>query len=76
MPFWDGWGTGAWFPLFPFGFIIMCIVFMLLMLGMCRGLGPWRGGPRLSALDILHERLAHGDIGRAEYDEKRSAIAG
>ena len=77
MPFWDGsWGPGSWFPLFPIGFMILCVVFMLLMMGLMRGMGPWRGGSRGSALNILNERFARGEIDRAEYEEKRRAIAG
>lgn len=77
MPFWnDGWwGPGSWFPMFPFGFIILCLIFMFMMMWMM-GMGPFRGRSRSSALDILNERLARGEIDRTEYDEKRRTISG
>jgi len=46
-------------------------VLMIYMMGM----GPFRARSRASALDILNERLASGDIDRTEYEEKRRAIA-
>ena len=77
MPFWNGmwWGPGSWFPfpLVPLGFMILCLVFVFLMMSMM-GMGPFRGRSRASALDILNERLASGEIDRTEYEEKRRTI--
>ncbi|MBE0627903.1 MAG: SHOCT domain-containing protein [Burkholderiales bacterium] len=62
-----GMGIGM---LFFWGLIIAAIVMLV------RGFGAKSGAsePRLrekSALDILGERYARGEIGKAEFDEKR-----
>jgi len=76
MPYWGGmWGPGPWFPVLPFGFMILCMVVMVLVMMYAMGMGPFRGRSRASALDILNERLASGDIDRTEYEEKRRTIA-
>ena len=76
MPFFDGWwNSGSWFPLFPVGFMILCLFVMLVMMSMMRGTGPGRR-PAGSALEILNERLARGEIDCVEYEERRRTIAG
>jgi uncharacterized membrane protein len=77
MPFWYGmWGPGSWFPVFPFGFMVLCMVVMGILMMAMMGMGPFRGRSHESALDILNERFASGDIDRSEYEEKRRTIAG
>jgi putative membrane protein len=78
---WDG---GGWFQMF-FGFIMMllflAVIVVLVVLGV-RWLGgsehsPFRSGPstgQRTALDILKERLAKGEIDVAEYEERRRAL--
>ena len=84
----DGWGPqmmwGGWFHMF-FGFVMMLlflgIVVGLVVLGV-RWLGgsehsPFRHGPgpgARSALDILKERLARGEIDVAEFEERKRAL--
>jgi putative membrane protein len=75
---WDHpWGPGWFFgfPFMPLVFIAVCILIMVfVMMPMMR---RWHGGgTERTALDILDERFARGEIDRAEYDEKRRAIAG
>ncbi len=36
---------------------------------------PYCGGPGRGALDILDERLARGEIEKAEYEDKRKLIS-
>ena len=84
----EGWGPqmmwGGWFHMF-FGFVMMLlflgIVVGLVVLGV-RWLGgsehsPFRHAPgpgARSALDILKERLARGEIDVAEYEERKRAL--
>ena len=75
---------GGWFHMF-FGFLMM-LLFLGIVVGLVvlvvRWLGssehsPFRHAPRQgerSALDILKERLARGEIDVAEYEERRRAL--
>jgi putative membrane protein len=77
------WG-GGWLHMF-FGFLMM-ILFLGIIVGLVvlgvRWLGsaehsPFRHGPRpgeRSALDILKERVARGEIDVAEFEERRRAL--
>lgn len=78
MPYWDGWHS-MWFPVVPLAFMIICIAMMFFMMPMMRGRRGWRNEPdhpQRSALDILDERFARGEIDRNEYEERRRIIAG
>jgi putative membrane protein len=79
------WGEGGgWFHML-FGFLMMLlflgVIVVLVVLGV-RWLGgsehsPFRHGPgagQRSALDILKERLARGEIDVAEYEERKRAL--
>ena len=68
-----GWAFWWVFPLFMLFMVVACVFFMIR--------GPWgHGGHRgerdatTSALQILNERLAKGEIQTAEYEEKKAAI--
>jgi putative membrane protein len=67
-----GWGFWWIFPLFMLFMIVMCVLFMMR--------GPWGHGHHsgadatTSALQILNERFAKGEIRKEEYEEKKSAI--
>ena len=83
---WDGWG---WF--WPFHFIIpllfLALIITVAVLAVRYAMG-WGGHPigpdmmgygverRSSALDVLEERYARGEIKRDEYLEKKRDIAG
>jgi putative membrane protein len=66
-----GWAGGwDWWWIFP--------LMMLVMMGLC-AFGMFRhmvggGHRRSSALRILQERFARGDIQKAEYDEKKAVL--
>jgi putative membrane protein len=78
------WEDGGWFHML-FGFLMMilflAIIVALVVFGV-RWLGsaehsPFRHPPAAghrTALDILKERLARGDIDVAEYEERKRAL--
>jgi putative membrane protein len=80
--FWDyGWGMGG--MLFGGGLLMLVfwgavIVLIVLLVGRLGGLGPpdSMGRPRSTALDILQERYARGEIDKQEYDERRRTLTG
>lgn len=72
---WDGgWGMGWGF------FGLMHVVWWVLLIAVAvlvvRALLGERGGRRDSALDILRERYARGEIDQAEYTERRKHLKG
>jgi putative membrane protein len=72
----DGHGGWGWF-----GGMGMLLFWVLVLLGVL-ALGKWlfAGGLRSSApgtaLDILNERYARGEIGREEFEQKRKDLTG
>lgn len=78
------WGDGyAWqyWWICPLMMLFMMMVFAAIFFGVRRSGGdgshrwepPWRGAGH-SALQILSERFARGEIQRDEYEEKKAAI--
>jgi putative membrane protein len=66
-----GWGFWWIFPLLMFGLIFLCAFFMLR--------GSWSHRERhrdttTSALTLLNERFAKGDISKEEFEEKRAIL--
>lgn len=69
---WGGWWGG---PLMMLGFVIACIVIILLLRRSGeRGHHSHRGDPTHTALQILNERFARGEIQKPEYEEKKAAL--
>jgi putative membrane protein len=67
-----GWGFGWIFPLFMIFGIALCVYFMTRMLG---GHGHFRRDYASSALELLNERFAKGEISKEEFEEKRTILA-
>lgn len=83
-PDWPGWGFGGWgWGHMAFGGITMVLVWagiILVIVLLVRGLGglsaPRETGPgRQTALEILDERYARGEISKDEYEERRRTLA-
>lgn len=77
-----GGGFGA-FALFDFIFHLLVIVFIVwVVIALLRGFGMIGRGNRRwmwhthSALSLLNERFAKGEIDKAEYEERKSALLG
>lgn len=68
---WGGWGFGWLFPFLMVGFVFLCL--FLLMRAPRHGHGP--GDTTSSALRLLNERFAKGEISKDELEEKRRAIS-
>ncbi len=74
---WGGeWGWGGMFlgPVFGILFIAVIAVAIVLVVRALGGGAAPRGGR--SALDILDERFARGDIDREEYEERKRVLRG
>ena len=67
--------------MFPLLFFFLCLVVLMVVMGPMAWHQPWsyeresRPPAHSRAFDILDQRLAKGEIDRAEYDEKRRTIA-
>lgn len=75
---WDGAGSFAWLgmilgPLMMLGGLVLAV---LIVVYLVRALTPGpRSAPERSALDILQERFAKGEIGRAEYEDRKRVLS-
>jgi putative membrane protein len=77
------WSDGGWqyWWICPLMMLFMIVVFAVIFFTVRRSWGdgshrwepPWRS-PGHSALQILSERFARGEIQKVEYEEKRAAI--
>ena len=69
---WGGWGFGWIFPLLMILVMVALCVFMM-------NRRPWMHGSHrdttASALRLLNERFAKGEISKEEFEEKRSILA-
>lgn len=72
MPYmWDGgWGMG-WTMLHGIGSLLLIAVLVVAVIYLVRGGTASR---QSSALDILEERYARGEIGRDEYLQKKADL--
>ena len=81
----DWWAAMPWFGMMmgPIMFIVFLVIVILVVVPLIRWMGfgpPWWHGqhalpPSRTALDILNERYARGEIDKPEYEEKRRVIS-
>jgi uncharacterized membrane protein len=64
------WWNDSWFMPFPFIGIVFMLLCLGIMLFMMRGMHHRRD----YSLDILRERYARGEIGEAEYEQRRRLL--
>jgi putative membrane protein len=80
LPYYGPWGGGAWMLFGPFMmilFVALIVVAVVLLVRWLGGPSRWDGSaPAKSALDILKERFARGEIDKQEYEEKRRILGG
>jgi len=69
-----GWGFGWMFPMFLLFAIVVCVAMFVAVRGLGRHHGRSWNDPTFSALQILNERFAKGEIQKPEYEEKKAAI--
>ena len=76
MPFWMGHWGWWWFP-FHGLFTVLVLVIMALVIGSIAR-GPRHALPhgRSTALDMLEQRYARGEIQRDEYLQKKHDLGG
>ena len=67
---WGGMGFGGLFMLL-FWVLVIAGVIVLLRRLRARDLNPPDTSPQQSALDIVQQRYARGEIGREEYEQMR-----
>ncbi|MCP8882413.1 SHOCT domain-containing protein [Devosia sp. XJ19-1] len=75
-----GWWGGGWDGMF-FGPLFMLLIVVAVVAAIAhlvrRPVGSWQGTPQApgrTALDILKERFARGEIDKADYEERRRVL--
>jgi putative membrane protein len=80
MYWWDYGASPPWYGMFlgPLMMIVFLVVAVLIIVWVVRASGAgWQSGwRRKSALDILQERFARGEIDRKEYEERKQLLSG
>ena len=76
---WDNGGPLPWFGMIfgPLMMIGVLAVVVLTAIYLLRALGPGAAAaqPEKSALDILKERFARGEIDQAEYEDRKRLLS-
>ena len=76
---WDGGAPVPWFGMIlgPIMMIAVFVIVMLIVAYLLRALGlrPYMSAPEKSALDILKERFARGEIDRVEYEDGKRLLS-
>jgi putative membrane protein len=74
---WDYGASPPWYGMFPLTMIVFLVVAVLIVTWVVRALGSGRQSStrERSALDILRERFARGEIDRREYEERKQLLS-
>ncbi len=72
---------GGWWILMMIGMVVFWVVFVIGIVALLRLYGPQRGGmrpqpPSSSAIEILKQRLARGELTEEEYTRLRKLLEG
>lgn len=70
----EGWGWGFWI-FHNFLWWAILILGIVVLVRLLRGARAAEPPPQETALDVLKKRYARGEIGKAEFEEKRRDIA-
>jgi putative membrane protein len=75
----DGWPFWGMFPMMLLFLVLFCVVAFFFARSCMGGMHRWGpshpwGDPTHSALQILNERFAKGEIQKEEYNERKDAI--
>jgi putative membrane protein len=76
---WDNGASAPWFGMFlgPLTMILFLVAAAFIVAWVIRAVGSGRqsSGRATSALDILRERFARGEIDRQEYEERKQLLS-
>ncbi|NIA71213.1 SHOCT domain-containing protein [Pelagibius litoralis] len=72
-----GWGGMIFGPLMMIAFLAVVVVLVVLAIRWVSGAGhvAAAGAGRMSALDVLKDRFARGEIDKQEYEERRRVLS-
>ena len=68
---WGGWGMGWIFMIIFWGLIIVGLIFLIRWLAGLSRSRPSYDKTQDSALDVLRQRYAKGEINKEEFDQKK-----
>ncbi len=77
-PMWGNWGWGGMMfgPLMGILWLVVIVAVVMVAARWFGGGSSWSGQRRGSALEILEERFARGEIDAKELEEKRRILSG
>ncbi len=73
---WSGGGGMFFGPLLMIGFWVLILYFIVLVIRWVFGGAGGAGSNERTALDILAERYARGEIDKREYEDRKRTLSG
>jgi putative membrane protein len=71
---WHGWALGPLMMVFWLALLVGAVILIARWLGASGHIEPRRANPSSSAIDILRERFAKGEIDKAEFEERHALL--